>query len=394
MNSIIIESLNRLRKYCEAENFKGYDPYDGLNSRFFQFLPLISKKRIFRLAWIQFFKRSPFNLRRLVGIKRDFNPKGLGLFLTGYCNLYQVEPKGEYKAKIEFLVNKILELRAEGYSGACWGYNFDWQARAFFQPKNTPTVVASTFIANALLDAYNITGEKQLISVARSTCDFILKDLNRTYDDKNNFAFSYSPMDKSVVFNASLLGSRLLSRVYSITREPELIEAAKKSVTYCCNFQRADGSWGYGTLPFHQWVDNFHTGYNLECISEYMSFSGDEFYKPNVKAGFEYYISTFFTKEGIPKYYNNSVFPIDIHAPAQMVITLVKLKKFKEQKKLLDNVMEWTIKNMQSPKGFFYYQVNKYFSSRVSYIRWAQSWMFYALTTYIKYENNEQNQYL
>lgn len=394
MNSTITGSLNRLRKYCEAEEFKGYDPYDGLNSRLFQSLPVISKKRIFRLAWIQFFKRSPLNFRKLAGIKKEFNPKGLGLFLTGYCNLYGREPREEYKARIAFLVNKILELKSEGYSGACWGYNFDWQARAFFQPKNTPTVVASTFIANALLDAYNITGEKQLISIARSTCDFILKDLNRTYDDKNNFAFSYSPMDKSVVFNASLLGSRLLSRVYSITKEAELIEAAKKSVTYCCNFQRADGSWGYGTLPFHQWVDNFHTGYNLECISEYMKFSGDEFYRDNLKRGFEYYINTFFTKEGIPKYYSNSVFPIDIHAPAQMVITLAKLGKFKEKKELMDNVLEWTIKNMQSPKGFFYYQVNKYFSSRISYIRWAQSWMFYALTTYSKYENNEQNQYL
>lgn len=394
MNSIITESLNRLRKYCEAEDFKGYDPYDGLNSRLFKSLPLISKKRIFRLAWIQLFKRSPLNFRRLVGIKKDFNPKGLGLFLTGYCNLYHVEPKEEYKVKIDFLVNKILELRSEGYSGACWGYNFDWQARAFFQPKNTPTVVASTFIANALLDAYNITGKKQLIIVVRSTCDFILKDLNRTYDDKNNFAFSYSPMDKSVVFNASLLGSRLLSRVYSITKETELIEAAKKSVTYCCNFQRTDGSWGYGTLPFHQWVDNFHTGYNLECISDYIKFSGDGFYKRNVNSGFEYYINTFFTREGIPKYYNNSVFPIDIHAPAQMVITLTKLGKFKEQKEVLDKVLYWTIKNMQSPGGFFYYQVNKYFPSKISYIRWAQSWMFYALTTYIKYENNEQNQYL
>lgn len=387
MRSNITESLNRLQKYCEAENFKGYDPYDGLNSTLFQALPVISKKRIFRLTWIQFFKRSPLNLRRFVGIKKDFNPKGLGLFLTGYCNLYETEPREEYRARIDFLVNKILELRSEGYSGACWGYNFDWQARAFFQPKNTPTVVASTFIANALLDAYNITGEKQLISIARSTCDFILKDLNRTYDDKNNFAFSYSPMDKSVVFNASLLGSRLLSRVYSITRENELIESAKSSVTYCCDYQQADGSWAYGTLPFHQWIDNFHTGYNLECISDYMKFSGDKVYQDNVKKGFEYYINTFFTREGIPKYYNNSVYPIDIHAPAQMVITLSKLEKMKEHKELMDRVLIWTIKNMQSPKGFFYYQVNKYFSSKISYIRWAQSWMFYALTTYNKFEN-------
>jgi len=391
LNSQITRSFNRLKTYCESENFKGYDPYDGLNSGFFRAIPLVPKNRIVRLAWIQFFKRSPLNLRGLLQIRKAYNPKGLGLFLTGYCNLYQQDPKEEYKDKISFLVNKILELKSSGYSGACWGYNFDWQARAFFQPKNTPTVVASTFIANALLDAYEITKEEELVKIARSTCDFILKDLNRTYDDKNDFAFSYSPLDKSVVFNASLLGSRLLSRVYSITKEKELVEAAKNSVNYCCGHQRQDGSWGYGTLPFHQWVDNFHTGYNLECIAEYIKFSGDNTYSGNLSKGFDYYINTFFTGEGIPKYYNNSVYPIDIHAPAQMVITLAKLGKFGQHKEVMDKVLDWTIKNMQSQKGFFYYQVNKYFSSKISYIRWAQSWMFYALSTYIKFEKNEQN---
>lgn len=391
MNSLVIESLNKLQKYCEAEGFKGYDPYDGLNSRFFQSIPFVSKSRFFRLAWIQFFKRSPVNLRPLVRIGKEYNPKGLGLFLAGYCNLYQCDPKEEYKNKIIFLSGEILGLKNEGYSGACWGYNFDWQARAFFQPKNTPTVVASTFIANALLDAYRITKDEQLLQTARSTCDFILKDLNRTYDESGDFAFSYSPMDKSVVFNASLLGSRLLARVFSITKEKELAHEAKRSVNYCCKYQKEDGAWGYGTLSFHQWIDNFHTGYNLECIFEYMKFSGDDSYRENVNKGFNYYINTFFTEEGIPKYYSNSTYPIDVHAPAQMIITLEKLGKLRQHKNTVDKVLAWTIKNMQSPDGFFYYQVNKYFSSRIPYIRWAQSWMFYALTTYIKSENDETN---
>ena len=395
MNKEFTESLNRLRTYCESENFKGYDPYDGLNSRFFQAIPLLPESRNIRLAWIQFFKRSPLNLRPWVGIKKDYNPKAMGLFLSAYCQLYEAEPKQEYLDRINFFIEKINSAVSKEYSGACWGYNFDWQARAFFQPKNTPTVVVSVFIANALLDAYEITKDDQLLKTARSTCDFILKDLNRIHDDKNNFAFSYSPLDKAVVFNASLLGSRLLSRVYSITNENELVETAKKSVDYCCSYQRKDGSWGYGTLPFHQWVDNFHTGYNLECISDYIKFSGDNVvYIDNLDRGFKYYINTFFTEEGIPKYYNDSIYPIDIHAPAQMVITLAKLGRFREHKEQLDKVISWTIKNMQSEKGFFYYQVNKYFSSKIPYMRWAQAWMFYALSTYTKFENSEQNQYL
>ena len=88
------------------------------------------------------------------------------------------------------------------------------------------------------------------------------------------------------------------------------------------------------------------------------------------------------------------MYPIDIHAPAQMVITMSKLGKFKEHKELIDKVLLWTIKNMQYDKGYFYYQINKHFSSKIAYMRWAQAWMFYALSTYLKFDEYEKNQHL
>jgi len=387
----IEKSFIKLEEYCRSEAFKGYDPYDGLNSKLFVYLPFLRKSRLFKLIWIQFFKRSPVNFRKIAGIKKDYNPKAVGLFLSAYCNLYKINPTQATLFQIRSFIDQLKQSQSDEYSGSCWGYNFDWQARAFFQPKNTPTIVATTFIGNALLDAYEIIGEEHLLNMARSACDFIIKDLNRTYDDRGDFAFSYSPLDKSVVFNASLLGSRFLSRVYKFTKESILIEEAKKSVEFCCNQQRSNGSWSYGTHTFHQWIDNFHTGYNLECIAEYMKVSGDDSYEQHVEMGFTFYSKTFFTEEGIPKYYSNSIYPIDIHAPAQMVITLSKLDKFQEQKELLDKVLKWTITNMQSEKGYFYYQINKYFSSKTPYMRWAQAWMFYALSTYLFEENKKTN---
>lgn len=379
----ITSSFHALKHYCESEGFKGYDPYDSLNSTFFSAIPIISKSRFFKLAWTQVFKRSPANLRKLVGVKKEYNPKALGLFLASYCLLFKINKEQEYLDKIDFFSKEIFNAKSDKSTYMAWGYNFDWQSRAFFQPKNTPTVVASTFVANALLDAYEIRGQQNLLEAARSTCDFILNDLNRTYDKNGNFAFSYSPLDKSVVFNASLLGSRILARVYSYTSEKKLIEEAKKSINFCCDYQQSNGAWSYGTLPFHQWIDNFHTGYNLECISDYMKYSSDYSYKPFLEKGYKYYISTFFTEKGIPKYYNNSIYPIDIHCTAQLVVTACKLNKFGEQKDLVDKVLKWTIENMQSEKGFFYYQINKYFSSKIPYIRWAQAWMFYALSIYL-----------
>jgi hypothetical protein len=383
MQKKVRKALDELTNYCKKEKFKGYDPYDGLTSTLFKSIPLLNRNRIARLIWIQGFKRSPFNLRPFFGINKEYNPKALGLFLSGYCTLLKLESREDYLEEIHFFINKILDLVSAGQSGASWGYNFDWESKAFFQPKFTPTIVVSSFIANALLDAYEITSDEKLLKTARSTCDFILYDLNRTYNKTGDYAFSYSPIDKSVVFNASLLGSRLLARVFSLTRENHLIEEAKKSVNYCCEFQRNDGSWSYGLLPFHQWIDNFHTGYNLECISDYMKYSEDHSFETNLWIGFDYYIKTFFSENGIPKYYSNSIYPIDIHSPAQLVITLSKLGRFSEHKELIDKVLNWTILNMKSDNGYFYYQKNRYFTSKISYMRWSQAWMFYALAMYL-----------
>ncbi|MDB4178707.1 delta-aminolevulinic acid dehydratase [Flavobacteriaceae bacterium] len=382
------DSFDRLKGYCEKENFKGWDPYDGLNSWVIQKTPL-GKLRVFRLAWIQLFKRNPINLRPLFGIKKAYNPKGLGLFLIGYCNLYKRDNNQKYFNTITFLANKIINLQTKGYSGACWGYNFDWQARAFFQPKYTPTVVATTFIAEALLEAYEITKNKEYLSTAESCAKFVLKDLNKSYDDNGNFTLSYSPLDRTQVYNAGLLGAKLLCLVYKYNKETELLTNAKKIVAYVCNKQKRDGSWTYGTLPFHQWIDNFHTGYNLECIHTYQEVSKDMTYQKNIEKGLKYYLEMFFTTEGVSKYYNNKVYPVDIHSPAQLIVTLSKLREFDKNKELINRVLNWTVQNMQSEEGFFYYQKRKRLASKISYIRWAQAWMFYAYSYYFLEIKNE-----
>lgn len=376
------QSFKKLQTFCEQEGFKGWDPYDGLNSWVIQ-KTLLGKSRFFRLAWIQLFKRNPVNLRTLFGINKEYNPKGLGLFLIGYCNLYQVEPKEEYLEKIVFLANKILELKSEGYSGACWGYNFDWQARAFFQPKFTPTVVATTFIAEALFKAFEVSEDKRYLEAAVSTSKFILNDLNKSYDDDGNFTFSYSPMDKTQVYNAGLLGAKLLCLIFNYTKDVTLLENAKKVISYVSKKQNKDGSWPYGTLHFHQWIDNFHTGYNLECISAYKMISNDSSFDTILSRGMEYYLKTFFKPNGVSKYYNNQTYPIDIHAPAQLIVTLSKFGNFRKHQFLAENVLNWTVQNMQSKKGYFYYQKNKTVTSKIPYIRWAQSWMFYSLSYYL-----------
>jgi hypothetical protein len=389
VRDLILNSFTQLEQYCTHENFRGWDPYDGLTSKVFNTLPVLSRKRLTRLIWIQFIKKMPLNMRPILKIEKGYNPKGLALFLSGYSKLAHIEGfRKKSEENIKVLTEQILKLRTPGFSGNCWGYNFDWESRAFFQKRFTPTIVATTFVANSLIDAYEATKEIKYLDEAVSCQHFLLKDLNRTYTANGNFVFSYSPYDKTSVFNASLLGARLLSRIYYYTKEEELSIVAKKAVAYCCDYQNADGSWFYSTLPFHQWIDNFHTGFNLECISEYQNYTGDSNFQAHFKNGLKYYLDTFFDEEGRSKYYNKSLYPIDIHSPSQLIITLDKANLFHANKALIDRVMKWTIENMQSSKGYFFFQKRRLYTNKIPYMRWSQAWIFYALATYIKNTKN------
>lgn len=386
-------SFNKLETYCRNQEYKGWDPYDGLNSHIFQMNPF-KKSAISRLIFIQVMKRSPFNLRHLLFVTKGFNPKGIGLFLSGYCNLYKIlkerpdwlGPALNTEICFETIVNlanKLLEMQSDGYSGACWGYNFDWQSRIFFQPKGTPTVVVTSFVADSLFYAYTVTGVRRYLDSALSSGDFVIKDLNRTYKEQG-FLLSYSPLDNSCVYNASLLGARLLARCYRYTKDEHFKDISKDIVKACLDRQVDDGSWIYGEAPSQNWIDSFHTGFNLECLHDYMKDTGDETTREAFNKGLEYYLKNFFLKDGIPKYYHNRTYPIDIHCPAQLSITISKTGKLIEYKDLVEKVLLWTVRNMQDKKGYFYYQLKPGLSSKIPYMRWSQAWMFKAFSDYFK----------
>lgn len=389
------QSFFSLKNYCEKERFKGWDPYDGLNSQLFQFIPFLKKSAICRLIIIQGFKRCPFNLRRIALVPKEHNAKGIGLFLSGYCNLYKAVVKHtewkdalgspeEIRKQIEELAELLISMQSKGYNGACWGYNFDWQARRLFLfPKNTPTVVATNFCATALMDAFEITKNERYLNIALSAAEFVVKDLHRA-PYKDGFLFSYSPLKgNDTVFNASLLGSRLLSHCYHYTHNEDYRRLAEQSIKACCSGQRKDGAWIYGMLPVQSWVDSFHTGYNLDALIAYQELTGDMKYNTYLEKGFDYYIRHFFKKDGTPKYYDNQTYPIDIHCPGQLLVTLARLHRTDVYSELVEKVLDWTIRNMQDKKGYFYYQLKPGVSSKISYMRWSNAFMFNALSHYM-----------
>jgi len=382
MNNLIKNSFLKFQNYLNEKpldkRFIGVDPFDGLNSPIIK-NTWLGKSRLLRLIFVQFFKRSPLNFRKIVGIKETENPQALAVFLSAYCNLYRLKKDEAHLKIIDYLANRIIDLRSTNWSGACWSYPFAWQARAFYQPENTPLIIPTAYCFNALLDAFEITENAEYQRIALSSAEFVLNDLNRASED-NLFAFSYSPKDNSVVYNASLMASQVLARSYKLTNKMVYKDAARLSVEYCVNKQNENGSWTYGNASFHQWIDNFHSGYNLVCLMDYRNFCNDKQFDLAIEKGLKYYLNTFFTENGFSKYFNNKSYPLDINNVAQLIITLNKYPKIKEYEDLINNVMLYAINKMQSVEGWFYYQKYRFFTNKICYLRWSNSWMFYAFS--------------
>lgn len=372
--STVAIAAGRLRAWLERNDFAGIEPHDALTSPLLRRTPL-GRSRLVRLAALQTLRRLPFDVRPLLGIERRRNAISLGWALTAYATIDDASAR----ARIEPIVEALDALAAPGHSGLCWGYYFDWQTRTDFKRADVPIVVSTAFIGMGLLDAHRVSGRADYLERARDACEFILRDLNRT-PHPAGFIFSYSPEDHEQVYNASILGAALLARVGATTGETELIETARGAVDAVVAEQRPDGSWVYSRGDHRTFVDNFHTGYVLCALADYIEASGDERHLGALERGWCYYREHFFVDGSIPKYYHDRLYPIDAHAATQSIVTLAR---FGETARAW-RVALWTIGEMQSEDGSFIYQIHRRYRNRIAYLRWSNAMMLHALALLVR----------
>jgi hypothetical protein len=253
--------------------------------------------------------------------------------------------------------------------------------------------VPTAFAARALVEAAIAFDDEVYLQIARSACDFILIDLNRSVETKDEVCWSYSPLDNTRVFNASLLAAETLATVSSLTGEAELSELAVRGARYVARRQRPDGSWAYGEADFQSWSDNFHTAFILTSISRIMNVSDTaraEF-SETARLGYEFWRKNFFLADGWPKYYHDRPFPVDVHSAAAAIVALLELHNLDEEARAFAHeIALWSIRNLSDSRGYFYYQRHRFYTIRTPYIRWSQAWMMYALARILEEEAGQE----
>jgi rhamnogalacturonyl hydrolase YesR len=224
-------------------------------------------------------------------------------------------------------------------------------------------------------------GDNKYLEVIKSIAKWI-KNLPRE-KLHNSICLSYVNFKQLSVHNSNMLGASFLARYASIVKDDDAIELAKNAMRYSCSDQLENGAWYYGPTSNLRWIDNFHTGYNLDSLKYYIDHTGDEQFVDNLNRGYKFWKKHFFEESGLPFYYHDKKYPIDIQCASQAIDTFTFFSTHDpEALAMALKVAKWTIDNMQDKNdGHIYFRIHHFgYKSKVPLIHWAQATTFKALS--------------
>ena len=369
------KSIEGVLRWVEARHYKGYEPADGNASP----LRLLACGSTFLQRLLQqLVLRSPVNIRPLLGIYPMESPQARGYMASGYITLYEITGQGSFRDRALVCLEWLKQNKSPGYSQYCWGNHFPYATRSGKLPKREPIIVWTVLIGFAFLDAYEALGDPEYLEVALSIRDWIL-DLPREQTPSGS-CLSYHAFKQTSIHNSNMLGAAMLARTAKLAEDRKGLDVAAEAMRYSCARQLPDGAWLYGEAPNKRWIDNFHTGYNLDSLKCYIECTGDNSFDGNLRLGYRFFRDNFFTSEGCPKYYHNKTYPIDIQCAAQAIETLAGFATYDpEALGFAFKVADWTIRNMQDQDGYFYYRDLGWIKVRTPLMHWGQATMFKAL---------------
>jgi len=374
---LISQSLAKVQRWVEDHGYKGYEPFDGLSSwaRRLAFGTIMGDRLL-----LQLIRQSPINLRPLLGVTPKDSTKGRGYMAWGYLILYRTTGRPDYLDKAVRCLEWLDQHKSPRFKFHAWSNHFDFSSRGGRYTKDDPIIIWTALIAQAYLEAFEVTGENRWLEIANSVCGWIMC-LPRERTPRGD-CISYLADVQSSIHNSNMMGAAVLARTARHTGNQEYLNVAGSAMEYSCSRQLPDGSWWYAEDPKYHWIDNFHTGYNLDSLACYVKSSGDVRWSENIERGLQFFKRNFFEEDGCPKYYHDRKYPVDSQCAAQAIETLALFSD--EDPSCLElslKVARWTISNMQHRDGHFFYRQYPLIKAKTPMLHWGQATTFKGLST-------------
>jgi hypothetical protein len=319
--------------------------------------------RLGRRAFTQAVKLSPVNLRPLLRIPPAWNAKAVALVASGYARLAATGDQTA-RAEAERWLAWLESNHSGGDSGLAWGYHFPVQTRFFRYGRGAPNTIATSFVAQAFLEAAGLLGDARWAETARSATSFLRRHMLAS--GPSGPYFRYLPQEDELVHNANLLACAVLARA-------GVDEPTRAAVATSVRAQRPDGSWPYSAGVQGDWVDNFHTAYVLESLVHCGHLDGNV--PAALERGLAYWRRALFLPDGTPKYTPTAVFPLDAHCYATAIDTCLAVGDAERAERLARLLVE----RMLDPSGYVWFQQRRFWTNRVPFVRWTTAPAFRAL---------------
>ncbi len=333
---------------------------------------------------IQVGERSPVNLRPLLRVPKLRSSKADGFFARGYLHAHLATGDMRWLWLAEELLDSLGDRTSGGVPGCAWGNDFDFASRAGLFRKGAPTVVWTSHIGEAFALAHRITGAARHADMVVQIGDFVLNGLER-HEDGEGVCLAYAPGLIPLVHNSNMLGGVALLRAWAYDGDDRKLELARRVFAWSLARMEPDGSFYYGVGDTYAWIDNFHTAYVIDCLSEAHELAGSDLIPLDVlERAVGYWRRTFFLADGTPRYYHDRSYPLDIQCAAQAIETLSKLSATDpgalSQAKA---VLRSTTAKLGRADGFFEYRRLRRYPIRLVSLHWGQATMLSALGCFL-----------
>jgi hypothetical protein len=380
--------LEQVLDTARVDDFAGWSKHDALNARWLE--TVAGRWKWSRLVATQAVMRSPVDVRRVLGVRKARNPKGLALFARALLARHRMSGDEQDGREAAQLLDWLVDHPSPRFCGLSWGYPYPWQDVGFFAPRDFPNRVVTSFVGQALLDGYETLGDQRYLAAAGEAVRFLLEAPKTLFEDHERRCVSYVPDDAVtwIVMDVSALAGALAARLGALRGDHTLIAEGGRLVRYVVSKQTADGAWFYAEPPSasHITHDNYHTGFILDAIQQWGRESGSEEFAGAYERGLDFYERRLFEADGAPRFMSDQQYPYDIHGCAQGVITFSLSQQHSSKGgDVAQRVLAWTIANMWDPaSGWFYYQKRRWYRTKIRELRWCQAWMAWALALHIE----------
>jgi hypothetical protein len=385
------EILGETLRYARERDYTGWDYADGMSSRLLRGLP-------FDNTWVNLvvqetIKRAPVNIRPLFLVEQRRNYQGAALFTMANLTAHRFgvpnESEGssgiDYEAEARALAEWLVAERTPGYAGFCGASRHKIQ---YFDKKGLPSwpdMVSTAYAVRALLTAHDAgldTGETDYAEVVRSVADFIYEDLE--YEEIEEGArMQYVPTWSSdhYTLNAVALGGVTLLELAARFEEGDHRERGEKLLDYVVSRQQPEGGWMYRDPPSasHLSMDNHHNGFVIECLLRHAELTGSDRYADVLDDALAFYRNDLFEPTGAPNWDESRAYPRDIHAAAQGIIVFSQAGEFE----FAERIIGWAVGALYAGDGQFQFRRERFYTKRITLMRWCEAWMAYALSTYL-----------